>query len=234
MEDLSVSNGSKMYVMDARALKISQTMRERKLDNFKHWRDEMKKIGKIKSSYPALRRSGDLAELIGVILGDGHIEEFPRTERLLIFSNSNNPGFVKRYTSFVEKIFNKKPYVYKQSTQNCIRISLYEKEISKRLGIPTGSRKNLRIAVPEWILNSREYSIRYLRGLFEAEGSYCIHLPTCTYKFSFANTNIALLKNVQKLLTVLGFSSHSDRLRVQISKKAHVMRAVELLEFRKY
>jgi len=69
-------------------LKISQTMRKRKIDNFAKWRESAKKIGLIRSTYPAPRKDGNLAELVGVILGDGHIRKFPRTEELSIFSNS--------------------------------------------------------------------------------------------------------------------------------------------------
>lgn len=67
--------------------KTSETMRRKKLDNFKKWRDEMKKQGKIKSTYPALIHSSELAELIGVIHGDGHIGKLPRTESLRIVGN---------------------------------------------------------------------------------------------------------------------------------------------------
>src|SRR3990167_5677036 len=70
--------------MDERARKISETMRAKGLDNFKEWRNEQKRLGNIKSEYPSLEQGGDLAELIGVVLGDGHIEAFPRTERLLL------------------------------------------------------------------------------------------------------------------------------------------------------
>lgn len=217
-----------------RARKISETMRSKKIDNFAEWRKEAIRIGKIRTNFPPLPRNGDVAELIGVTLGDGHIEKFPRTERLLIFSNSNNRGFVERYSTLVGKIFHKKPYVYKQSSQNCIRISLYEKEISKRLGIPVGARKNSRIEIPEWILQDKRCIVRYLRGLYEAEGSYSVHRPTYTYKLSFSNTNRSLLKNVVTLLKVLGLSPHYDTSRVQISKKEEVERAVELLRFRKY
>lgn len=128
--------------------KISDTMRRKRIDNFARWRQEMVRLGKIRSVYPPLKRNGDLAELIGVILGDGNIQKFPRTERLLIFSNASNKGFAKRYSRLVRRLFKKKPYVYLQSKQNCVRISLYEKEISRRLNIPTGSRKNLSINVP--------------------------------------------------------------------------------------
>ena len=95
--------------------KISETMKRRKIDNFASWRQASIRSGKIVTVFPPLERSGDLAELIGVLLGDGHIQKFPRTERLLIFSNSNNPGFIKRYKILVEKLFKKKTYVYKQT-----------------------------------------------------------------------------------------------------------------------
>ena len=88
--------------------KISDTMKLRGINNFKNWMDRMRTEGKIKSEYSPFKKDGDLAELIGVILGDGHIRPYPRTEELSIFSNSNNPGFVERYATLVEKIFGKK------------------------------------------------------------------------------------------------------------------------------
>ena len=86
-------------------------MKRKKIDNFASWRQESIQSGKILTVFSPLKHDGDLAELIGVLLGDGHLQKFPRTERLLIFSNSNNPGFIKRYTSLVEKLFKKKTYV---------------------------------------------------------------------------------------------------------------------------
>lgn len=214
--------------------KISATMRDRGIDNFKRWREEAKRTGKIKADYPVLSPGGDLAELIGVVLGDGNIQAFPRTERLLIFSNSNNPGFVARYARIVEEVFNKKPYVYKTKDKNCIRIGIYQKEISSRLGVPTGARKELVLPVPEWILSNKEYIVRYLRGLYEAEGSVSHHPPTSTHKFAFSNLNQSLLKNVNDLMISLGFHPSKGSKVVQISRKAEVEEAIELIQFRKY
>ncbi|MDO8520995.1 MAG: LAGLIDADG family homing endonuclease [bacterium] len=214
--------------------KTSETMKARKVNNFALWMGQMKKEGKIKSKYPKLRKSGDLAEFIGVVLGDGHLQKFPRTERLLIFSNSNNPGFVKRYQKITKELFRKEPYVYKEKAKNCIRISLYEKKISERLRIPLGSRKNTKVRVPRWILAKDEYVVRYLRGLYEAEGSAMFHKGTSTHKFSFSNFNKSMLDNVFRLMRRLGFHPHRDHKRVQISRKEEVARAAELLQFRRY
>lgn len=214
--------------------KTSATMKRRGLDNFKTWRDRMKQQGKIKSTYVELKKDGDLAELIGVVLGDGHIEVFPRCEALYILSSSNNRGFVRRYSILVERVFGKKPHVVKLNFSNCTRIRVYERQISRRLNVPTGNRKNATYTIPRWIYTNKQYLLRYLRGLYEAEGSASVHLPTSTHKFSFSNLNPSILRIVHSSMQRLHFHPHTDKVRVQISRKEEVVRAIKLLQFRKY
>lgn len=214
--------------------KISDTMKLRKINNFKAWMDRMKAEGKIKSEYLPLKKDGDLAELIGVVLGDGHICSYARTEELRIISNSNNLGFVARYAKIMEKVFNKKPYIRKSNQSNSTRIGLYEKHISDRMGIPTGARKYSKIKVPFWILKNRKYIVRYLRGLYEAEGSFSTHKPTYTHKFLFANKNETMLDNVYYLMKKLGFHPHRSPYQIQLSRNKEVYDAMKVLEFRKY
>lgn len=209
-------------------------MKEWKLDNFKEWRDEAKRTGKVKSTYPVLEKNGDLAELIGVILGDGHIRTHPRCESLRIVGSGNNPGFRDRYALLVEKIFRKKPRVALRSDEDAHNITIYEKEISKRLGIPTGARGSYMFVLPEWIEENQEYRIRFLRGLYEAEGSLCFHPKTYTHKFIFTNMNPHLLNVVFRLVSDLRFHPHSTKRDVQVSRKAEVQKLADLLQFRHY
>lgn len=215
-------------------LKISQTMRKRKIDNFAKWRELAKRSGLIRSEYPALKKDGDLAELIGVILGDGHIRKFPRTEELSIFSNSNNPGFISRYANLVESIFSQRPAITRHGKKNCTRIRIYQKNIASRLNMPYSPRGLLKIIIPAWILKNRAFIVRYLRGLYEAEGCFCVHEPTSTYKVFFSNKNVSMINNVFRLIKKLGFHPHKDALRVQISKKKEVFEFLDLIQFRKY
>lgn len=209
-------------------------MKKRKIDNFYNWREKMKQRGIIKSNYPNIRKSGNLAELIGVVLGDGHIGKFPRCEVLRILSNSNNRGFIKRYAGLVKEIFGKTPTVAKTKGYHCTAITIYEKNISKRLKIPSGARKEKRIHVPRWISRRKNHVIRYLRGLYEAEGCYCVHKPTSTYKFQFTNRNDSMLKNVKKLLIKLGYHPYVSNYQVQIARKKEVEQIRKLLQFRRY
>lgn len=209
-------------------MKISQTMASKPRSNFYQWQLKNKK------TYLNFKKDGRLAELIGVILGDGHIQAFARTERLIVSSNSQNLGFIKRYKTLIKIIFGKQPLCMKSKNNNCVRISIYEKFISKRIGIPSGNRNGLKFQTPKWILGNKNYLKNYLRGLYEAEGSFCAHKPTGTYKFLFKNTNDSLLDIVCGGMKTLGFHPHRSKYQIQISKKEEVYAAQKMLKFRKY
>ncbi len=220
--------------MDARARKIADTMRERRIDNFKVWRDRMKAEGRIKAAYMPLERNGDLAELIGVVLGDGHIHAHARCESLRIVGSGDNPGFAMRYASLVKAVFGKEPHVARRSNANAINITIYEKYISTRIGIPSGHRGDHAFVLPRWIARSKQNRIRFLRGLYEAEGSISHHEPTYTHKLFFSNRNGHLLQLVTKLVTDLGYVACLSGYQVQVSRKADVQKLSDLLEFRHY
>jgi len=84
------------------------------------------------------------------------------------------------------------------------------------------------------VLKNRNFLIKYLRGLYEAEGSFCVHKPTSTYKFLFSNKNKSLLKNVYQSLRFLGFHPHESKDKIQISRKKEVYKIKDLIKFRQY
>jgi intein/homing endonuclease len=194
----------------------------------------MKAAGKIKSEYTPLVKNGDLAELIGVVLGDGNIAKFPRCDCLRITANGDNQGFVRRYANLVRMVFDKVPTVAHVKASKAVIITVYERNISSRLGIPHGSRRDLIYVVPTWISRDRKNVVRFLRGLYEAEGNYNVHLPTYTHKFQFSNATIALLNIVFSLVSKLGFHPHKSYRQVQISRRDEVQNLKNLLKFRNY
>ncbi len=213
--------------------KISDTMKLKNLDNFSAWREKARNSGAIAGVRP-LVRNGDLAELIGMILGDGSIHAYARTEGLRIVLPTKKPGMIARYADLVATVFGKAPSVIKRKDSACVDIRLYQKGISERLGIPTGARKNLTVQVPDWIFQNRDFVIRYLRGLYEAEGCFSTHPATFTYKFIFSNVNHSMLTVVADLLKKLGFHPHCTNRNVQLSRKSEVYAAVKLLHFGEY
>lgn len=214
--------------------KTSETMRRKRIDNFKKWRDGMKSRGLIKSSYPALARTGDLAELIGIVLGDGHIHKHARCDSLRIVGDAKKMGFVSRSEQLIYLVFKKHPKVLKRNGSNGVNITFYEKNIARRLNIPTGSRAQYEYRLPAWIENNRGHTIRFLRGLYEAEGSLSHSPATYTHKFIFSNVNPCLLELVARLVRGLGFTVSNSAHKVQVSRKDEVQKLSDLIEFRHY
>lgn len=223
-------NKGKTKTTHPSVLKMSETMRQKKIDNFKSWREKKRQEGVWKIA--EIEKSVQLAELVGVILGDGNIQIFPRCERLIISSHSENKTFIERYSNLVENLFVKAPSILK-TKENCVRISLYQKEISKRLLIPVGSRQKLNNLIPVWITTDKKFVIACLKGLFEAEGSLSIHLPTYTYNFQFTNTNKCLLDFVKNNLLKLGFNPEERPTSIRLRKKKEVLLFKDLINFRK-
>lgn len=194
----------------------------------------MKELGVIPKEYPQFPLSTELAEYIGVMLGDGNISDFPRTERIILVSNANNKGFISHYSLLTEKLFSKKPGIYPVKNASAVRITLYQKYISKRLGIPTGDRSKINFHLPNWIHEDREFLIKFLKGLFEAEGSLSIHLPTCTYNFQFKNNNQSLLKIVADSLRLLGYNPEIRYNSTRLRRRLEVLHFKKLISFREY
>lgn len=111
--------------------------------NFDKWNRERRK-----SIEYNIERSGDLAELTGVVLGDGHIRKFPRTERLRIICHSHKHGYIEHIAALIEKNFSIRPSLIKRKGKNALDISLYQRHLSKRLRIPPGNKIRNNVGIP--------------------------------------------------------------------------------------
>lgn len=214
--------------------KISRTFKEKKIDNFRKWRRRAKKEGIIPASYPPFKKDKNLAFLIGMILGDGNIHKFPRTELLKISLGTDKPLLWKHVDEIVKKVFKKSSHIYKRKDCACIDIRIYQNRISERLEIPLGGRNRANIKIPNWIRDNRKYIIQCLKGLFEAEGSFSIHKKTYTYNFQFSNRNVTLLNEVEEMLTELGFYPERREVAVRLRKKREALAFEKLINFRQY
>ena len=206
----------------------------KKVDNFAKWRKKAKKLGKIPSSYPPFKRNEHLACLIGLVLGDGHIDKFPRTEKLTISLGTDKPDLIDFGIMLIKKVFNKEPSINRPINVNVVRISIYQKLISKRLGVPSENRRWSKKGIPQWTKRKKGYLLACLKGLYDAEGSLCIHLPTCTYNFAFSNSNPKLLEDVKLSLVRLGLHPEIRPLAIRLRRRNEVEYFSDLIKFRKY
>lgn len=219
---------------DKRVMQISVTMKRKRVDNFYNWRESARNEGLIPDSKRQLHRDEILAFLIGITLGDGHIDHFPRTERLVITLGIDKPLLISFTNSVIEKVFHRQATIYYPKGENAIRLVMYERNISQRLRIPYGDRAKLTLSTPVWIKRKKAFLLSYLRGLYEAEASLNVHLPTCTYNFAFSNTNSSLLQNVEQSLISLGLNPEIRSNAIRLRRKNEVKYFAELIKFRQY
>lgn len=219
---------------DKRVRKISETFKRDKIDNFAVWREKARKSGLIPNTSRPLKKTVNLAFLIGLILGDGNINTMARTQCLRVVLGTDKPKLWKYTVYIINQVFNKKPSAHKRKYANCMNISLYQNDLSDRLGIPSGARKNLEIKLPEWIWKNDKMLISAIKGLYEAEGSFSIHKRTYTYNLSFSNLNITLLNEVESALKKFGFHPERRPDAVRLRKKRETFEFQKLIGFRKY
>ncbi len=224
-------NKGKTKTTSVSVRQISQTFKSKKIDNFKVWRDGAFQEIRKASKQPLLKNI-DTAVLTGLALGDGHIHQSLRTESLTISLNTKYPGLIKYTQELAFRVFNKRPSLSKAKNSNCMKVQFYQQNISKRLMLPIGNRKDDKIGVPKWIFKEKRLIIGCLKGLFEAEGSLSIHLPTCTYNFQFSNKNTILLDQVETMLRGLGYNPERRQVSVRLRKKAEVVSFKKLIHFR--
>lgn len=227
-------NKGKTKLTDPSVKKISETMKRRKIDNFKAWRTNSKLLGAIVNSDLKIEQSDELAVLIGLTLGDGNICKFPRTECLRLTLGTDKPELAKYAVLLVKNVLKKTPSLIKRNNSNCFNVTIYQKNLSRRLGIPAGARGKLEVSLPTWVWRKKKYIISILKGLFEAEASYCVHEATYTYNFEFSNRNTSLLNEVERGLKVLGFNPERRSTSVRLRKKGEAIEFRDLINFRNY
>ena len=227
-------NKGKTKETDLGVKKISETMRFKKLDNFAKWRTNARLTGLIPDPNKKFEKSENLASLIGLILGDGNISEYPRTETLRLTLGTDKPKLASYSVMLIKDVFKKAPSLVQRTNLNCFNITISQKNISKRLEVPVGARGKLEIRLPSWVWRKRKYIISVLKGLFEAEASYCVHEKTYTYNFEFSNRNSSLLDEVEKALKLLGYNPERRKYAVRLRKKAEAIKFHSLIKFRAY
>lgn len=208
--------------------KLSYNLKLQKEWNFSRWQRENR------IHYEKLKKDKDLAELIGIVLGDGNLYKCPRTENLRVICDSQDTAYIKHIADLINKIFNKNPLVMKRKNENAIVIGVYQCKLSERLGIPAGNKIRNNVGIPLWITSDEKYMLKCLKGLFETDGCFVEDKNNYTQIIEFKNNCRKLRKDVYNILLTLGFSPQLGRNYVRLARRGEVYKFKELIDFRNY
>lgn len=197
--------------------------------------------------YPRLlikKPSKELAELIGIILGDGNIwckKEGYYYVRICGDAEKDRDYLLNYVKPLFEKLFKKKMHLIKHSTHKELFISIGNKDVVFTLnhfGLPSGNKKKNNVGIPNWILESNEYIKACIRGLIDTDGSVC-PITGRDYPYIWFSCNIENLRKTFKIaMEKIGFNTSKWNIRegrtpdTYIGKKELIKKYIQTISFK--
>ncbi len=152
-------------------------------------------------------KSSDLAELFGVILGDGYIGRY----ELTITSATHEKKYSEYLGGQIKKLFGVESKIFAGYSNNSTVLDCYSTRLVNFLtseGLAIGNKIAKHASFPQWILENQEYSYAALRGLFDTDGG--IYLKQKKYKraiVEFQTKSRGIRKGILHILKKIGFQT---------------------------
>lgn len=182
-------------------------------------------------------RSERLAELVGIILGDGGITKY----QLKITLNKNTES---GYIEFVSRLFNELFREYPQryyygGRKNSVCIlclgGIELIEFLKEIGLDKRNKVKMQAGVPDWIKRNERYKRACLRGLEDTDGCVYYHKHK-TKGFKCFNIGWTLTNHSKKILLFVyntlfnnGFTPKLKEHSVYLYKETEVVKYFDII-----
>jgi len=164
--------------------------------------------------------SKNLAEVIGILLGDGSLSHF----QVVVTLGNKEFSYAKHVQDLMNKVFKANAKIGKRETGyhdvyfGSVDISLWLQE----QGLVFNKVKG-QVDIPKWIFSDKEYMKMCLRGFFDTDGS--VYKIRYGVQISFTNFSLPLLESLQCMLLRLQYSpSCISSHKVYLTRKEDVQR----------
>lgn len=121
-------------------------------------------------------KSENLAEFVGIVLGDGGI-----THRQITISlcSKNEEEYSKFVTKLIKKLFNVPIGIYYDKKYLAVDLVVSRSELVRfcieKLGLKQGNKIKQQVDIPNWIKQNKLYLIACIRGLIDTDGCVFTH-----------------------------------------------------------
>lgn len=190
--------------------------------------DYGKNLGKCAETKPIkpLQQSEELAELVGVMLGDGNIFE----NQIKVFLDSRDSEYVKYLKNLLASIIGFEPKEVLAKGENCIKLYYYNKFLAEKLmelGLRRGDKIRNQVPIPQWIKDNPEYAKRCLKGLVDTDGCIIFCKRDKQRSINFTNRNLKLLSDFKEVGKKLGYNfAKANKWNTRLYRKAEVARFI--------
>lgn len=182
----------------------------------------------IPKTFRVPKRSKDLAELFGILLGDGSITDGQVRVSLDRFADRLYAAFVAR---LMKKTLGEKPVRFERESTIELYISGVELvKLLEKLGLCRGSKVAHQVGIPEWIMANHQYAFACLRGLFDTDGGIYIHHHRNKKQrwhnlgWCFTNHSLPLVADSRTILTLAGITPRGNERRIFLYAVSEIRR----------
>jgi hypothetical protein len=190
------------------------------------------------------RESKELAELFGIILGDGHLEMPGKNNKNRSYAVKiaghleEDKNYLSNYVSnIIQKLFREKPSIKKAEKYNTLFLVIHGKKLIEFLnekGLHSGNKKHNNQGIPDWIKRNKEYVASCIRGLVDTDGSiHQISKKNKNLRISYTSYIPNLLKDTRESFIRIGYNPSKIIVNKQIflSKKEEIAKYAKEIKF---
>jgi len=189
-------------------------------------------------------KSKELAELVGIILGDGNIFSYKKGKKIGVYSlriagacKEDKEYHLNYIKPLCARLFDIKVAIQEFPHKNERFVSLYSKELVKyleQIGLKSGNKLKNKITLPRWIFDSKDLLNACIRGLIDTDGSVFRMSKKDPHliRINFTSYNPCLLEDVRLALIQLGF--HPSKIsfnKINLSRKEDIVRYLNQIGF---
>ncbi|MBU0958487.1 MAG: hypothetical protein KKB31_00940 [Nanoarchaeota archaeon] len=172
----------------------------------------------------------DFAELLGIILGDGHVN----SKGLRIVGNSLERLHYQHTAKLIKNLFGLKSNIYISYTNpNVIILNVYSKElvnILEKNGLKLGNKISQGSSFPKWVFEDKDFVFAALRGLLDTDGGIYFKQKKYHRAFIELQTHSKFIrKDIYRLLKSAGFSPSQSSFNVRVQNQAEVNKFFSLI-----
>ncbi len=157
-----------------------------------------------------LKKSPELAEFVGIMLGDGSIVANDRIKQYVVYVCGNSVDDKKYLLEFIKPLIKdlfgvEMSVKYHQKFKE-ILLYKYSKDfvrILEGIGLKAGNKKDNNVGFPNWIFTDKKFIAACLRGLFNTDGTIYKRWKYKGYFIEFASSISQLQKDITKALDLL-------------------------------
>ena len=189
-------------------------------------------------------KSKELAEFIGIMIGDGNIWENDKGYYYINISGNleKDKDYLINYVNpLFKKLFKREMNIKINQKNKSIYLYIGDKNIVftlKNFGLKSGNKKKNNIKIPRWIFEDKEYLRCCIRGLIDTDGCVC-PITGRDYNYIWFSSGIENIRtDFNKAMKKLGFKTSKWSIKegrtpdIYIGSKKEIKRYIETISFK--